>query len=80
MAVFAYPLERLAECERYRGPRAAGAVLAVANGDFVTALDIGRARLAGMDYQLSKWAWHCVGRFGSEPLPFPAIRDRASSV
>lgn len=77
---FRLPLERLAECECYRGPRAAQAVLAVANGGFITALDIGRARLAGMDYQLIKWAWHCVARFGSEPPLFPAIRDRASSV
>ena len=77
---FRLPMERLAECERYRGARAAQAVSAVARGGVITALDIGRARLAGMDRQLTKWAWHCVARFGSEAPPVPVIRDRASSI
>jgi hypothetical protein len=56
--------DRLDECERYRGYAAAGAIASMSKDGFVTPLQIGEARAAGMDYQLAKWVWHCVARFG----------------
>lgn len=65
---FRLPMERLDECERYRGAAAAKAVASLGAEGIVTPREIGAARAAGMDYQLAKWAWHCVARFGrSEP-------------
>ena len=58
------PIDRLGDCERYRGQLAADAILSMSNQGFVTPLEIGSARINGMDYQLTKWAWHCVARFG----------------
>ncbi|KQZ05865.1 hypothetical protein ASD21_17905 [Caulobacter sp. Root1455] len=62
---FRLPRERLADCERYRGPDAARTLEALEVDGFVTPADIGQARRNGLDYQLAKWAWHCVARFGA---------------
>ena len=62
---FRLPMDRLADCERYRGRDAADALSSLSNGGIVTPLDIGAAQVAGVDNQLAKWAWHCVARFGS---------------
>lgn len=61
---FRLPIDRLDDCKRYRGQAAADALSSMSIYDVVTPLDIGAARVAGMDYQLTKWAWHCVARFG----------------
>ena len=61
---FRLPVERRDDCERYRGIAAAEAVSAIGSGGFITPLAIGEARAAGMDYQITKWVWHCVARFG----------------
>lgn len=61
---FRLAIDRLADCKRYRGQAAADALSSMTNSGSVTPLEIGAARMAGMDYQLTKWAWHCVARFG----------------
>ena len=61
---FRLSVDWLGDCERYRSAAAAEAVSSISAGGFVTPLEIGAARAAGMDYQLAKWAWHCVARFG----------------
>lgn len=61
---FRLSIDRLGDCERYRGQAAADALSSMSNEGFITPLEIGVARIAGMDYQLTKWAWHCVARFG----------------
>lgn len=61
---FRLSVDRLGDCERYRSAAAAEAVSSISAGGFVTPLEVGAARAAGMDYQLAKWAWHCVARFG----------------
>jgi Protein of unknown function (DUF3626) len=61
---FRLSVDRLGDCERYRGTAAAEAITAISTGGFVTPLEIGAARRAGMGSQLVKWAWHCVARFG----------------
>lgn len=61
---FRLPINRIDDCRRYRGQAAADALSSMSMGGIVTPLEIGMARIAGMDYQLTKWAWHCVARFG----------------
>jgi hypothetical protein len=61
---FRLSIDQLDDCERYRGAAAARAIASIARDGFVTPLRIGIARAAGMDQQLTKWAWHCVARFG----------------
>ena len=62
---FRLSMDRLADCERYRGQAVADALSSLSSGGIVTSCDIGAARTAGMDNQLAKWAWHCVARFGT---------------
>ena len=61
---FRLPIDRIDDCRRYRGQAAADALSSMSIGGIVTPLEIGMARIAGMDHQLTKWAWHCVARFG----------------
>ena len=61
---FRLPIDRTNDCKRYRGQAAADALSSMSMDGFVTSVQIGAARPAGMDYQLTKWAWHCVARFG----------------
>lgn len=63
---FRLSLERLADCELYRGQRAAEAVTALAEDNMVTPAILGRARDDVIDYQTAKWVWHCIARFGHE--------------
>jgi hypothetical protein len=63
-AGFRLSVHRLGDCEHYRGTAAAEAISSISTGGTITPLEIGAARTAGMDYQLAKWAWHCVARFG----------------
>lgn len=63
---FRLPMDQLAQCRDYRNADAVAALRSLGKADFVTAADIGTARANGMDYQLAKWAWHCVARFGRD--------------
>ena len=63
-AGFRLLLERLGDCMCYRGQAAADALASMGTGGIVTPLEIGAARVGGTNYQLTKWAWHCVARFG----------------
>jgi hypothetical protein len=57
-------LDRLPECEKIRGPIAAGAIAGIAEDDAVTPAILCRARARLLDYQTAKWAWHCIARYG----------------
>ena len=61
---FRLSVDQLDDCKRYRGTPAVEAIASMGDDGFVTPLQIGAARMAGMDQQLTKWAWHCVARFG----------------
>ncbi len=61
---FHLSVDQLGECEGYRGIAAAEAIASMSAQSFITPLEIGAARAGGMNYQLTKWAWHCVARFG----------------
>ncbi|MCA3808651.1 MAG: DUF3626 domain-containing protein, partial [Burkholderia sp.] len=57
-------LDRLAECEQFRGPVAADVIAQIAVDRVVTPAVLGRARDGVLDYQTARWVWHCVARFG----------------
>lgn len=61
---FRMAADSLADCEVYRGAAAAKTLSELLVNNAVTPLDIGAARVAGLDPQLARWAWHCVARFG----------------
>jgi hypothetical protein len=61
---FRLSLDRLPECEKFRGPIAAGAIAGIAEDDAVTPAILCRARARLLDYQTAKWAWHCIARYG----------------
>jgi len=61
---FRLPIDRLNDCKLYRGKATADALSSMSISGVVTPLEIRAARVAGMDYQLTKWAWHCVACFG----------------
>lgn len=61
---FRLDLGMLDACARYR-PGVARALAAMGRDGVVTPREIGAARAAGVDPQLTKWAWHCVARFGA---------------
>lgn len=63
---FRLSLDRMDECETYRGPVAASAIARIAEGDMVSPAILGRARDHVLDYQTAKWVWHCMARYGSE--------------
>lgn len=61
---FRLSLDRLADCEAFRGKLAADAIEMIAEDLVVTPAILGRARGSLLDYQMAKWVWHCVARFG----------------
>jgi hypothetical protein len=61
---FRLPLERLADCEVFRGPIAAEAIVRIAEKGTVTPAILWRARDRLLDYQTAKWIWHCIARYG----------------
>jgi hypothetical protein len=66
---FRLSLDRLDDCEQYRGAATAQAIASIGKDGFVTPQQIGTARAAGMDHQLTKWVWHCAARFGFRAEP-----------
>jgi len=63
---FRLPVERIAECETYRGPAVANAIAIIAEDKVVTPAILGRARDRPLDYRTAKRVWHCIARFGHE--------------
>ena len=61
---FRLSVSHLCHCEHYRGSAATDAIARMSAFGFVTPLDLGIARATGMSCQLTKWAWHCIARFG----------------
>lgn len=61
---FQLPVERIAECEDYRGPIASTAIAEIAEDKVVTPAILGQARDRLLDYKTAKWVWHCIARFG----------------
>ncbi|WP_244544151.1 MULTISPECIES: DUF3626 domain-containing protein [unclassified Beijerinckia] len=61
---FRLPLDRIADCEAYRGPVAANAIGRIAEQKVVTPAILWRARDHLLDYQTAKWVWHCIARYG----------------
>ncbi|WP_175716949.1 DUF3626 domain-containing protein [Burkholderia anthina] len=61
---FRLSLDRLPECEHFRGAVAADAIARIAVDRIVTPATLGQARDSLLDYQTAKWVWHCVARFG----------------
>lgn len=56
--------DRLSECAEFRGEEVADAIATIAVGSVVTPAILGRARQSIFDYQMAKWVWHCVAKFG----------------
>ncbi len=61
---FRLPLERIDDCEQFRGPDAASAIAQIAENEIVTPEILWRARDRRLDYQTAKWVWHCMARYG----------------
>lgn len=61
---FRLSLDRLADCEVYRGGAAADAITRIAEDGLVTPATLWRARDHLLDYQTAKWVWHCIARYG----------------
>ena len=61
---FRLPLDRIADCEMYRGPAAANAIARIAEKKVVTPAILWGARDRLLDYQTAKWVWHCIARYG----------------
>lgn len=62
---FCLSLDRLDDCEAFRGLETANAILQIAEDKLVTPAILGRAR-DRLEYQTAKWVWHCIARFGQE--------------
>lgn len=63
---FRLSVERISDCEMYRGADAARAIIGIAENEMVTPAILGHARDRLLDYQTAKWVWHCIARFGHE--------------
>jgi hypothetical protein len=61
---FRLSIDRLADCEDFRGKVAADAIEMIAEDSVVTPAILGRARHSTLDYQTAKLVWHCIARFG----------------
>lgn len=61
---FRLSLDHLGSCAQFRGPTVAEAISRISIDGVVTPLEIGTARDVVLDYQMAKWVWHCVARFG----------------
>ena len=62
---FCLTSNQLADCRAYRGNDTATALAEMARGGRVTPTHLWRARQEGLTYQIAKWAWHCIARFGT---------------
>lgn len=62
---FRLTLDRLRDCQRFRGQAAAEALTRIAVRDVVTPAILGTARDRVLDYQMAKWVWHCLARYGT---------------
>ena len=69
---FRLHIDRLADCEAFRGKVAADAIEMIAEDLVVTPAILGRAR-GLLDYQTAKWVWHCVARFGLGERPTASL-------
>lgn len=65
---FRLSLNCLANCETFRGAAVADAITQIAECGVVTPVAIWRARSHLLDYQMAKWVWHCVARYGGNSL------------
>lgn len=66
---FRLHLDRVADCQAFRGEVAVHALNTISEDSLVTPAIIGRARGTLLDYQTAKWVWHCLARFGiGEPI------------
>lgn len=63
---FLLSLDRLAECEVFRGLEASTAISKIAEGGILTPAILGRSRGRNLDFQTAKWVWHCIAKFGRE--------------
>ena len=63
-AGFRLSLDCLNQCQMYRGTAAANAISEIAEDAWVTPALLWRARDTVLDYQTSKWVWHCIARYG----------------
>ena len=61
---FRLSIDRLADCEAFRGKVAADAIEMIAEDWVVTPAILGRARHSTLDYQTAKLVWHCIARYG----------------
>lgn len=61
---FRMSADYIQQCSAYRGLSVARLASKLANDGFVTPLELGAAREAGVEPQLVKKVWHCVARFG----------------
>lgn len=61
---FRLSLDSLGDCVSFRGLEAANGITSIAEDMIVTPAILGCARNRKLDYQTSKWAWHCIARFG----------------
>ena len=63
-AGFRLPVHQSKECQKYRGPDAADAIVHLAESGYITPARLSQARETELDYQTAKWVWHCMARFG----------------
>jgi hypothetical protein len=65
---FLLDVDRIDDCTLFRGPTVASAIMQLAENGPITPATIWQARESKLDYQMAKWIWHCMVRFGSTPL------------
>lgn len=63
---FRLSVDHLTKCVAYRGAEVAEAIAKIAEDGYVTPERLWRARDVEFDYQMAKWVWHCLARFGHE--------------
>lgn len=61
---FSLGSDDIANCAVFRGPQVATAISQLLEYGPVTPASIWRARNVTLDYQMAKWVWHCLARFG----------------
>ncbi len=61
---FCLGAELFSACETYRGASVADAIARLCDGKPIRPSDLSRARANLLDYQMAKWVWHCLARFG----------------
>lgn len=65
---FCLSVHQSSECQEYRGPKVADAILEMARDSCITPAQLSQARETKLDYQTAKWVWHCMARFGYEQI------------